>query len=244
MEGIISTKEIGDWLEIGQNLVEKVGDCSNFERKVNVNSVFWKTVVRRGGLTLQEDCFSNSARIVDKNDIQKANGSLSAMREKFERMLSKDFLRAGDVIGVSRGAYEHYGIYVGKGRVIHYAGETADFNGRICIHEAPFKEFLKDSSEYFVISFEGRYPVKLHFSTNFIASGYLDSCNVKAKYSPEETIKRAYSRLGECKYSLTKNNCEHFAIWCKTGSAQSSQVKIVTKSLIATSVGLMCLEDL
>ena len=53
-------------------------------------------------------------------------------------MTSADFLRTGDVIGVSRGVYEHYAIYAGKGRVIHYAGDTSDFNGRITIHEAPF----------------------------------------------------------------------------------------------------------
>ncbi|MDU1323667.1 MAG: lecithin retinol acyltransferase family protein [Clostridiales bacterium] len=31
-------------------------------------------------------------------------------------------------------------------------------------------------------------------------------------YSPEETVSRARSRLGEEKYALPFNNCEHFAI--------------------------------
>ena len=207
---------------------------SNLERKVNANSIFWKTIDQRGGLTLQKDCFSNRARIVDDRGIQKGNGSVSAMREKMERMLSDDFLRAGDVIGVSRGAYEHYGIYAGNGRVIHYAGETADFNGRVSIHEAPFEEFLKGSREYFVISFEGRYPIKIHSSTKFISDAYFEHCDIKGKgkYSPEQTLKRAYSRIGESKYNLVQNNCEHFALWCKTGMSQSMQVKMVARYLV------------
>jgi hypothetical protein len=34
----------------------------------------------------------------------------------------------------------------------------------------------------------------------------------------------ALSRVGERRYSLTGNNCEHFANWCATGMAVSQQV--------------------
>lgn len=229
MESYLSTGEIVDILELGQDIVERVGDCSNLERKVNPNSIFWKAVSNQGGLTLQKDCFSKKARIIDSNGIQKANGSFSAMREKMDRLTSADFLRAGDVIGVSRGAYEHYAVYAGNGRVIHYAGESADFKGKVSIHEAPFEEFLKNSTDYFVVSFEGRYPVKIHALTKFISGGCFDCCNIKwkGKYSPEETLKRAYSRIGEYKYSVISNNCEHFAMWCKTGESVSTQVNKV-----------------
>ena len=37
-------------------------------------------------------------------------------------------------------------------------------------------------------------------------------------------VQRALSRVGECRYSLTGNNCEHFATWCATGIAVSQQV--------------------
>ncbi|MBQ7561810.1 MAG: lecithin retinol acyltransferase family protein, partial [Synergistaceae bacterium] len=43
-------------------------------------------------------------------------------------------------------------------------------------------------------------------------------------YSGEETITRARSKLGEGGYNLAFNNCEHFAVWCKTGIKDSSQV--------------------
>jgi Lecithin retinol acyltransferase len=37
-------------------------------------------------------------------------------------------------------------------------------------------------------------------------------------------VQRALSRVGERRYSLTGNNCEHFATWCATGIAVSQQV--------------------
>ena len=38
--------------------------------------------------------------------------------------------------------------------------------------------------------------------------------NIKAKYSENEIVRRAYSRIGEKGYYLIFNNCEHFARWC------------------------------
>ena len=49
-------------------------------------------------------------------------------------------------------------------------------------------------------------------------------------YSSEETVKRAESKLGETKYNLAFNNCEHFAIWCKTGVHESKQVEKILKA--------------
>lgn len=46
-------------------------------------------------------------------------------------------------------------------------------------------------------------------------------------YSPEETIKRAKTRLNEQHYDLVFNNCEHYAIWCKTGLKTSHQVRSI-----------------
>ena len=42
--------------------------------------------------------------------------------------------------------------------------------------------------------------------------------------SSEKTIKRALSKIGEKKYNLLFNNCEHFATCCKTGHHHSNQV--------------------
>ena len=46
-------------------------------------------------------------------------------------------------------------------------------------------------------------------------------------YSGDETVQRARSKLGQGGYNLALNNCEHFAVWCKTGIRDSSQVNHV-----------------
>ena len=47
----------------------------------------------------------------------------------------------------------------------------------------------------------------------------------------EAAVKRARSKIGERKFFLPGNNCEHFAIWCKTGVRQSYQVNLVLKAV-------------
>ncbi|MEB3307293.1 MAG: lecithin retinol acyltransferase family protein [Cyanobacteriota bacterium] len=39
------------------------------------------------------------------------------------------------------------------------------------------------------------------------------------------TLRRALGRVGEQRYNLLFNNCEHFAHWCKTGRHRSAQVE-------------------
>ena len=50
-------------------------------------------------------------------------------------------------------------------------------------------------------------------------------------YSGDETVARARGELGKEGYNLVTNNCEHFAIWCKTGLQESSQVNQVLDSI-------------
>lgn len=50
-------------------------------------------------------------------------------------------------------------------------------------------------------------------------------------YSARETTQRARSRIGEDRYHLLFNNCEHFAIWSKTNISESYQVKNKMKYL-------------
>ncbi|HEY9301932.1 MAG TPA: lecithin retinol acyltransferase family protein [Phormidium sp.] len=46
----------------------------------------------------------------------------------------------------------------------------------------------------------------------------------QVSFVPDVVVHRAESRLGERKYNLLFNNCEHFANWCKTGVNYSQQV--------------------
>lgn len=58
---------------------------------------------------------------------------------------------------------------------------------------------------------------------------------------PGVSVHRALGRLGEQRYNLIFNNCEHFAHWCKTGRHRSAQVEgwLQTGSLGALALGQM-----
>ena len=122
----------------------------------------------------------------------------------------------GDVIYVKRmgDLYRHYGIYAGNNRVIHYAGRNGDWGDDVSIHEALLHEFLQDAKRFTICRFKTRCDIP----------GY-------HLYSREETLRRAYLRLGERNYNLISNNCEHFAIWCRTNISTSSQVRNAGRTL-------------
>ncbi|SBW00711.1 putative Cell wall-associated hydrolases (Invasion-associated proteins) [uncultured delta proteobacterium] len=50
-------------------------------------------------------------------------------------------------------------------------------------------------------------------------------------FSPDEIVRRAYSRMGESGYSLVFQNCEHFATWCACGLEHSGQVQRATAAM-------------
>lgn len=119
----------------------------------------------------------------------------------------------GDIVRVRHFWYAHYGIYAETPdgvRIIHYTGENGpqDFNGMI--RETPISVFLNGAKRYGVCE--------------------LNPKDFKKIYSAEETVERARSKLGECGYNPLWNNCEHFAVWCKTGEAKCSQIRDLWQS--------------
>ena len=64
-----------------------------------------------------------------------------------------------------------------------------------------------------------------------ISIQHYDDCD-----PPAEVIKRAESRLGERDYHVIFNNCEHFAVWCKTGQHRSNQVDNLLSASLAGGV--------
>jgi hypothetical protein len=97
------------------------------------------------------------------------------------------------------GAYTHHGIYIGNEKVVHYSGLAKKLNSGP-VEEVSLEEFIGGNS----------YRVIPHDSP---------------KFSPDEAIKRAVERIGEEKYNLFINNCEHFVQWCLYDRAQSRQVE-------------------
>ena len=192
------------------------------------------------------------------NDVEKENSyhdSNSSSYDQETRIVKENFesdradgVKYGDVIYVDRGIYKHYGIYIGNDRVIHYSGSSglssssASSGSDASIHEAPISEFLDGSTSCKFIDFRHQEfldslirSLRCSIGGGGIVSTALFAyavANKKNIYSPEETVQRARSRIGERKYSVTSNNCEHFAMWCKTGIAESKQVKEVENAAL------------
>lgn len=120
----------------------------------------------------------------------------------------------GDVICVSRTlGYDHYGIYSGNGRVIHYA---TDFNARMApfIHEVSLSEFLDGDDRFLVCEFMPYYEGKNHKE---VVTGLADKFSVPLAsiisipsfgtferirksieyklYTPSETLERARGQV-------------------------------------------------
>ena len=105
----------------------------------------------------------------------------------------------GDHIYVDRGFYTHHGIELGGGQVVHYSGEPGSSEpGRIVI--STLSEFLQG----------GEKRVRRYRKGTALPK--------------KKSVELALSRVGEEKYHLVFNNCEHFACWCRIGQARSEQV--------------------
>ena len=121
--------------------------------------------------------------------------------------MTDDDLQTGAHLVTPRGWYQHHGIYAGDGRVVHYAGYCHG------LHTGPVEEV--DLEEFCA----GRgFAVRLHAG---------------ASYSPTEIVERARSRIGEERYHLLANNCEHFCEWAIMGRSFSVQVERFLASPLA-----------
>jgi hypothetical protein len=96
-----------------------------------------------------------------------------------------------------RKGYVHHGIHVGGGRVLHYHAIWRGLRaGRV--EEVGLERFARSR------------PVYVRTTSR--------------SFDARTVVERAYSRLGERRYRLFTNNCEHFCEWCVRGRARSLQV--------------------
>ena len=80
-------------------------------------------------------------------------------------------------------------------------------------------------------------PVRLESLQAFGGGAKIKLCPPQDGDFPAATVlARAVSRLGEDRYDLLADNCEHFVRWCRNGKANSPQV---TAGLRAVGVGVM-----
>jgi len=95
--------------------------------------------------------------------------------------------------------YVHHGIYAGEDRVLHYSGLSSSLEPGP-VEEVSLSEFAADK------------PIGI-------------ACRSWQPYGGHEVVRRARSRLGEDRYDLFQNNCEHFVEWSLRDQHQSLQVE-------------------
>ncbi len=152
-------------------------------------------------------------------------------------------LKPGDVIGVHRkpvkgiNAYDHYGIYAGNLEVIHFSnGRDDSFSGEVSVRKDSFYRF-KGEDKVFAVDFDGFNEYIENLPPLKIGQRVHDRIRKYHFYSPEETLRNAEREIGKKGFKGGKEgwrpwrNCEHFALWCKTGVAESSQIQIANKML-------------
>jgi hypothetical protein len=107
-------------------------------------------------------------------------------------------MKKGDHLRINLGMYFHHGIDRGDGFVIHFGRGLNDMvNAKVeIVSRAAFANGRK--------------------------IGVVDS---ERRFSADEVVQRAESRLDECGYDLFDNNCEHFVTWCRTGKNCSPQIE-------------------
>lgn len=108
-------------------------------------------------------------------------------------------LQPGTHVVTARRGYTHHGIYVGHGEVIQYGGFVCGLH-RGAVEKVSVEQFARGRA---LLTRSGPAP----------------------RFQPDEIVRRAHSRLGEDRYRLLTNNCEHFCEWCLRAQHRSYQVE-------------------
>lgn len=110
--------------------------------------------------------------------------------------------KKGELYACYFGSGFHLGVYIGNNEVVHYRDDSI-------VHRTSWEEFLR-----------GREPQRWVYP------------DIKAA-PVEVVIKTAISQAGKkMKYNLISNNCEHFAIYCKTGGKSRDSLYAQTNSAL------------
>ncbi|GMJ02944.1 hypothetical protein like AT3G02700 [Hibiscus trionum] len=169
----------------------------------------------------------------------------------FSNKISREELKPGDHIYSWRYAYiyAHHGIYMGEGKVIHFTQSqggreisTGTVLDRIIFSSSPSESrncpncgdqssncgvisscldcFLADGDLYLF-----QYAVS---PASFVAKPRGGTCTIAASDPSSQVLHRASYLLhnGFGVYHLFKNNCEDFAIYCKTGLLVITRISV------------------
>ncbi len=111
----------------------------------------------------------------------------------------------GDHLFIYRAGYSHHGIDMGDGTVVHFESDPWRKLADTLTHG--------DSTRIGMTSLE-----------DFTRGAPINVRQYENADDIDTVVRRAQSRLGNQNYDVFGNNCEHFAVWCKTGIHESTQV--------------------
>lgn len=123
---------------------------------------------------------------------------------------------------ISNQVFEHAGIDTGDGYVIEFSGSNGVENsGTPVIVKILMSEFIKNSptKQVEVLDFNKTFP-KARGYISVYSSEFTVNC-------AKEYLKNGGRNFGV--YNPRTNNCQHFAMFCKTGQKQSWQVNALTE---------------
>jgi len=121
------------------------------------------------------------------------------LRPNDRRLAQGEEPALGSHLVTPRLGFAHHGIYVGRGKVVHYGALVRG------LHGGPVEEVS-------LVRFAHAHPIWVRSDGT-------------VRFEHEEVIRRARSRIGENSYHLLSNNCEHFCEWCLSGESRSEQVE-------------------
>ncbi|KAH7719415.1 NC domain containing protein [Aphelenchoides avenae] len=160
-----------------------------------------------------------------------------------------EFLVPGDLVEydcvfMGKIPYRHWAVYIGKvggvPTIVHYATPSGDFGIEVTPEMATSLLEAGFTAESMGLFNSGKSKKNVRKDSLLRTQG---PCRVnnsmdetKAPYSTDVIIDRALQRLGEDEYDLERNNCEHFAKYCRYGVADSEQVRVVRTYAVGAAV--------
>jgi hypothetical protein len=114
----------------------------------------------------------------------------------------------GHHLFVNRRGYEHHGIGVGNGMVVHFTGVANDKASAAVTYDT--LESFAGGAQIQIVPYAGR-------------------------FQREEVVGRALSLVGRTGYNVVANNCEHVARWCMTDEHRSPQIERASGTVIGTA---------
>lgn len=131
-----------------------------------------------------------------------------------------DKYNIGDVLVCSKGMFKHFGIYVGNGKVIHFA---SDSQGELL---NPYGAVVKKTSLR-----------QFSYGDDIYVKNSADSMRLPVNQIVSNSESQIGSDLGG--YSQLNNNSEHFARWCETGQITSERRNDIANGLSTVVKGLV-----